>query len=254
MPPVRSVLLAALLALAAFPAFADDHIVTARSGPFRFEPATLEIAVGDTVTFVNGGGFHNVKSDPDAVTAFRCADGCDETGGNGDLSSALWQATVEFPTAGTAGYYCEQHGGPGGGGMSGVITIVDGTPTAEISVDPALLQGSAEVGAATTLALEIGNAGAADLTWNADVASTDCATPDSVPWLALVPANGTIASGAAATTVDVTLDAATLTAGVYDANVCVHSNDPLNDLVTVPVNFLVSEPDLIFANGFDLAE
>ena len=253
MPPVR-IALAALLALAALPAFADDHIVTALSGPFRFEPATLEIAVGDTVTFVNGGGFHNVKSDPDAVTAFRCANGCDETGGNGDLSSALWEGTVEFPTAGTAGYYCEQHGGPGGGGMSGMITIVDGTPTAEISVDPALLQGNAEVGAATTLALDIGNAGDADLTWNADVASTDCATPDSVPWLALVPANGTIASGAAAITVDVTLDAATLAAGVYDANVCVHSNDPLNDLVTVPVNFLVSEPDLIFANGFDLAE
>jgi plastocyanin len=245
---------AGAFALAAFPAFAGDHIVTAFSGPFRFEPATLEIAVGDTVTFVNGGGFHNVKSDPDAVTEFRCADGCDETGGNGDLSSDAWEATVAFPTAGTAGYYCEQHGGAGGAGMSGLITIVGGTPTAEISVDPALLQGSAEVGASTTLALEIGNTGDADLTWTADVATTDCATPDTVPWLALAPANGTVTVGAAATTVDVTLDAAALTAGVYDANVCVQSNDPVNDLVTVPVNFLVSEPDLIFANGFDLDE
>ena len=249
-----SLVAAGAFALAAFPVFAGNHTVTAFSGPFRFEPATLEIAVGDTVTFVNGGGFHNVKSDPDAVTAFRCANGCDETGGDGNLSSALWEATVVFPTAGTAGYYCEQHGGPGGAGMAGVITVVGGTPTPQISVDPTLLQGSAEIGASTTLALAIGNAGDASLSWNAEVASTDCASPDSVPWLALAPTNGTIAAGAGATTVDVTLDAATLAAGVYDANVCVNSNDPVNDQVTVPVNFLVNEPDLIFANGFDLAE
>ena len=50
-----------------------------------------------------------------------------------------------------------------------------------------------------------------------------------------------------------TLDATALTPGVYNANVCVHSNDAANDLVSVPVEFTVdvSSADQIFANGFD---
>jgi hypothetical protein len=51
----------------------------------------------------------------------------------------------------------------------------------------------------------------------------------------------------------VTLDATTLTPGVYNANVCVHSNDAANDPVTVPVAFTVdvSAADRIFTSGFD---
>lgn len=113
-----------LLLAAATVAHAEDHIVTAFAGPLRFEPDDLVIAVGDTVTFKNGGGFHNVVSDDGAVTPFRCADGCDGDGGNGDVSSALWTATVAFPSAGAIGYYCQQHGSSGGNGMSGLITVV----------------------------------------------------------------------------------------------------------------------------------
>ena len=54
---------------------------------------------------------------------FRCANGCDGAGGNGNLSGAAWSATVAFPTAGTIRYFCEAHGAPGGVGMSGVITV-----------------------------------------------------------------------------------------------------------------------------------
>ncbi|HET7125596.1 MAG TPA: plastocyanin/azurin family copper-binding protein, partial [Lysobacter sp.] len=102
--------------------FATDHIVTALPD-MTFSPNSLTITAGDTVTFKNGGGPHNVKSDPGAVTAFRCANGCDGAGGNGDVSNAAWSATVKFPTAGTIGYYCEPHGGPGGIGMSGKIIV-----------------------------------------------------------------------------------------------------------------------------------
>ena len=99
-----------------------NHVVEARSN-LTFSPSTLTIVAGDTVTFRNAGGFHNVVSDPGSVTSFRCAAGCDATGGNGNLSSSAWSATVMFPTAGTIGYFCEAHGAAGGVGMSAKITV-----------------------------------------------------------------------------------------------------------------------------------
>ncbi|ANB18994.1 Copper-bind domain containing protein [Dokdonella koreensis DS-123] len=106
---------------AAAPAFAGNHTVTARPN-MTFDPPSLTIAAGDTVTFVNGGGFHNVESDPDAVTPFHCSTACGASP-IGDPSSAIWQATVTFPDAGTARYFCSQHGGPGGVGMAGMIIV-----------------------------------------------------------------------------------------------------------------------------------
>jgi plastocyanin len=103
-------------------ASAANHVVEARS-TLTFSPSTLTIVAGDTVTFRNAGGFHNVVSDPGAVTSFRCANGCDATGGNGNLSSSAWSATVTFPSPGTIGYYCEAHGASGGIGMSGKVTV-----------------------------------------------------------------------------------------------------------------------------------
>jgi plastocyanin len=58
---------------------AANRVVTANSN-MTFSPSTLTIAAGDTVTFRNGAGTHNVRSDPGSVTAFRCANGCDATG------------------------------------------------------------------------------------------------------------------------------------------------------------------------------
>lgn len=246
------------LALFAVSASATDHTVIAR--PNRtFDPPTLTINVGDTVTFMNDPdmpGFHDARSDTDSVTAFRCANGCDGDGmgGNGDPSSNTWTATVTFPTAGTAPFHCEIHGMDGGGGMAGTITITGGgggSPV--ISVNPTSLSGAADEGTATTVPLSIMNSGDADLDWNADTASTDCASPDTVPWLSVAPDNGTVVSGGSPASVDVMLDATTLTPGVYNANVCVHSNDTTNDPVSVPVAFTVdvSGTDLIFSSGFD---
>ena len=107
-------------------AAAANHVVTAMPN-LTFSPKTLTINAGDTVTFTNDGGFHNVASDPGAVTAFRCANGCDGAGGNGSLSSAAWSATVTFPKAGSASFHCEAHGAAGGVGMSGTITIKGAT-------------------------------------------------------------------------------------------------------------------------------
>jgi len=240
-----------VFALAAASASAEDHIITALTSPNRFEPAEITINVGDTVTFMNGGGFHNVASDTGAVTTFRCANGCDGDGGDGDPSSASWSATVAFPTAGTAAFHCEVHGSDGGGGMAGTITISGGGGAPVIGVDPTTLAGSAETGASTTAPFTIANTGDADLTWTADTASATCATPDTVPWLSLDPTAGTVVTGDPAATVTVTMDAAALTPGVYNANVCVHSNDAAHDPITLPVAFTVNVADAIFGNGFD---
>ena len=114
-------IVAALLASAS--ASAVDHPVTVGGAAGQvFTPSTLSIAAGDTVTFTNAGGLHNIASDPGAVTSFHCSDACGASP-TGNPSSNLWSQTITFPDAGTIGYFCEQHGGPGGQGMAGVITV-----------------------------------------------------------------------------------------------------------------------------------
>jgi plastocyanin len=118
-----------LLALAAagfaLPASAATHTVNVGPG-LSYSPATLTIAVGDTVKFTNRGGLHNVKANDNS---FRCAHGCDGDGqgGNGAASSEIWHANVTFDTAGTIGYYCETHGTPTTG-MRGTIIVEPTTP------------------------------------------------------------------------------------------------------------------------------
>ncbi len=115
------------LILAAMAANAANHNVSVGGAGFVFmdsETATnvTNIAAGDTVTFTNTGGFHNAESDPGTVTAFRCANGCDATGGDGAPSSTLWTAVVTFPAPGTIGYHCFVHGAPGQA-MFGTINV-----------------------------------------------------------------------------------------------------------------------------------
>jgi len=113
--------LAVLVGLASASAWAADHPVTVGGGSLTFSPSTLSISAGDTVTFTNAGGLHNVTSDPGAVTQFHCSAACGASPA-GDPNSTLWSQTITFPTAGTVGYYCEQHGAPGQG-MFGTITV-----------------------------------------------------------------------------------------------------------------------------------
>ncbi len=73
-----------------------------------------------------------------------------------------------------------------------------------------------------------------------------CDLPTDVPWLAVSPTNGTTLGGAT-TPVDVTFDSTGLSAGTYNANLCVFSNDPdigpgnETELVIVPVELVVTE-------------
>lgn len=105
-----------------FAAFAANHAVNVGGGGLTFTPASLTIAAGDTVTFTNAGGFHNVVANDGS---FRCADNCTATGGN--ANSSAWSSVVTYNAAGTFGYYCEIHGGPGAG-MHGSITVEAAPP------------------------------------------------------------------------------------------------------------------------------
>lgn len=110
------------LALVAVPAAeaATHTVTTVRTGdsnsPFAFSPASLTIAVGDTVRWVNEDGTYH-------TTTSRGADGAS----NGDLWEGILgskDATFEhtFTEAGTFAYFCQPHATF----MTGTIIVTDG--------------------------------------------------------------------------------------------------------------------------------
>ena len=121
------------LLLASAPALAANHNVTVGgsydSGGYDypsllFSPSHLTVAVGDTVTFTNAGGPHNIAADDGS---FRCAQGCDGAGGNGSPSTQRWTATITFNQAGVVPFHCDNHYMQG---MTGSITVEGGQPAA----------------------------------------------------------------------------------------------------------------------------
>lgn len=107
------IILAVALASIAAAAGAVTHDVTVGPGT-TFSPAQLTIQAGDTVRWSNAGGIHNVVADGG-------------TFGSGAASGSSWVYSFTFQNAGGFPYYCEVHGGPGGAGMSGVVTVQGGT-------------------------------------------------------------------------------------------------------------------------------
>jgi len=143
---------ATLLALAslscAFDVCAKQWFVQSGGTQVAFSPQFVTIEAGDSVTFLNLGGYHNAVADNGS---FRCAHGCDDDGqgGNGNASDSFWLATVTFPNPGTIGYFCEPHGSPGSG-MYGTIEVL--APASPAPVVPAP-SGSAELHALLTFAV-----------------------------------------------------------------------------------------------------
>lgn len=109
------------------------YVIVGGNG-LTFSPQTIDINAGDTVTFLNFGGLHNVDADDGS---FRCAQGCDGDGhgGSGNPSGQLWSVSIDFPNAGTIGYFCETHGAPGSG-MFGTIHVLGTPPVATVTPAP----------------------------------------------------------------------------------------------------------------------
>ena len=91
-------------------------------GNFSFTPAQITINVGDIVRWTNtAGGLHNVVADDNSFTS-------------GAVSSSAWVYEHTFNSVGTNPYYCAQHGGPGGVGMSGVVTVENATDVGDDNI------------------------------------------------------------------------------------------------------------------------
>lgn len=118
---MRNILIFAALALP-LPLQAANHIVNVGGANTVYSPQFLVINPGDTVTWLNKGGKHNVEADDGS---FSCARGCtgDGKGGSGAPSASNWIATRTFDQPGvTIGYFCVLHGAPGTG-MYGTIIV-----------------------------------------------------------------------------------------------------------------------------------
>ena len=95
--------------MAAAPARAADQTVTATISN-DFVPAAVTVIQGESVTWNNGGGFHNVHFDDDPLPL-------------SPLSSDSWSVSRTFTNPSTFRYYCDAHGGPNGSGMAGTVTV-----------------------------------------------------------------------------------------------------------------------------------
>ncbi len=118
----RTALALTLAALPGAAASAAEHTVRARPNN-TFSPRDLVIEAGDTVTWVNDGGLHNVSA---SNGSFRCANGCDGSGGDGDPSASAWSFSLVFNDPGMNNYICEVHASIG---MVGSVMVNEKTVT-----------------------------------------------------------------------------------------------------------------------------
>jgi len=96
-----------MLALAG-PAGAADHAVAMKDDVF--DPVSITVAPGDSVTWTNTGDHtHTVTADD----------------GSYDSTNRLKTQTFThtYGTPGSYPYYCKIHGGPGGAGMHGTVVV-----------------------------------------------------------------------------------------------------------------------------------
>ena len=95
-------------------AWATNHQVSVGGAANAFSPSTLTITAGDTVTWTNAGGSHNVNGNmttfPSNPASFF----------SGNASSTTWTYSHTFTLAGSYGYQCDPHSIFG---MTGTITV-----------------------------------------------------------------------------------------------------------------------------------
>jgi len=88
------------------------------SGALVFDPATVTINKGETVTWTNNAGFpHNIMFDEDEAPAGA---NTEKLSHEDYLNAPGEKATSTFDVAGTYSYYCEPHQGAG---MQGKVVV-----------------------------------------------------------------------------------------------------------------------------------
>ncbi len=91
-------------------------IYTINVSNYVYTPNALSVSCGDTVRFHWITGTHPTVSETGTWVTFT-------------LSAAMVNKDIVFATAGTYPYYCDFHGGAGGVGMAGSITVTCAPPT-----------------------------------------------------------------------------------------------------------------------------
>lgn len=81
---------------------------------FKFDPATIEIYVGEKVEWLNKGGHHNINGSKSTYSANP------ESFGNGLPSTDLWSYIYKFNQPGIYNYQCDVHAS---NGMKGTIKV-----------------------------------------------------------------------------------------------------------------------------------
>ncbi len=109
------IIFAAVLAIAPYPGRADNQTNVAMVG-MMFSPANITISRGTAVMWTNQSNLmHTVTADNGMFDS-----GTINPGGT---------FMFAFNTPGTFAYYCRFHGGPGGVGMSGTVTVMSASQT-----------------------------------------------------------------------------------------------------------------------------
>jgi plastocyanin len=124
---VVSIVAIAVVALTASPAMAANQQVTVNDDVF-IAPAVAVIA-GESVTWSYTGSTHHTVTFEDGLFDF-------------EPIGTTWATTRTFSTEGVRPYFCNEHGGPGGQGMSGRVyvnatgTVPGAAPSASFTVPP----------------------------------------------------------------------------------------------------------------------
>jgi plastocyanin len=110
-----------VLLVAAPAAVAADQSVTA-TPTNRFSPDTVTVTQGESVTWTNAGGFHNVHFDDGSFQQPPIVD------------QSAWTVSRAFDEPGSFTYYCDAHSFVG---MSGTVNVVAPDPAAAEAGTPA---------------------------------------------------------------------------------------------------------------------
>jgi len=111
-------------------AYAVNHNVTTVGN--TFSPANITINLGDTVTWTNGGGSHNVNA---TLSTYPN----NPEGFGNSVSSSSWSFQHIFSIAGTYDYQCDPHTSMG---MVGTVTVLNSTSDITFKVDMSQYSGS----------------------------------------------------------------------------------------------------------------
>lgn len=120
----------AILAVAAvfYFTFAQAITHTVQVSNFQFSPSTLNVVVGDVVTFEWVSGFHTTTCDPAALPGTSFPAGA--TGWDSPMTSSSNSFSVTITTAGSYLYGCVPHFA---GGMQGTINATGATTPVKLS-------------------------------------------------------------------------------------------------------------------------